>query len=284
MHRSLLVYNADVHESHHPRARVPPNAGIRVRCLCAFLMSSGIELVLSMARKRARRMAALPPERAGWPRLPSRKPVGFEKRFTALCSVCLAIAIPLSVYGQRGLPPREGIVNFGQVSDIIYRGAQPDAAAVKNLQRLGVKTIIDLRMPDQAVKAEAAEARANGLAYTNVPMRGLGRPSDTQVKTVLSLIEAGPAPVFIHCAHGCDRTGTIIACYRIRHDRWSPEAALKEARKYGLSPFERGMRRYIAAYEKSALAPDNSLTPFAEQRGLSSTAGQATPVADAGRY
>ena len=32
-------------------------------------------------------------------------------------------------------------------------------------------------MPDDAWKQEAAEAQANGIFYTNVPMRGLGRPA-----------------------------------------------------------------------------------------------------------
>src|SRR5215467_7875785 len=46
------------------------------------------------------------------------------------------------VSADRGLPPQEGIINFGRINTTIYRGAQPDAAAVKNLAKMGIKSII----------------------------------------------------------------------------------------------------------------------------------------------
>ncbi len=150
--------------------------------------------------------------------------------------------------GERGVPAQQGILNFGKVSEGVYRGAQPDAASLKNLQQLGVKTIISLHLPKEAWKAEAAEAAANGIVYTNVPLRGLGRPTEQQVKDVLALLESSPFPVFVHCVHGCDRTGTIVACYRIQHDGWKGEAALQEAKKYGLSWAERGMKKFILEF------------------------------------
>ena len=153
---------------------------------------------------------------------------------------------------ERGVPASEGIINFCKVNDRLYRGAQPDATGIKNLARLGVKTIINLRTANDVWKAEEAEARTSGITYTNVPLRGLGRPTDAQAATLLALIETLPAPVFIHCQHGCDRTGTIIACYRIKYDSWSSQLALEEARKYGLSALERGMRKFILAFGNAA--------------------------------
>ena len=162
----------------------------------------------------------------------------------------LPLIATLCTAGERGLPPSEGIGNFGKVNDRLYRGAQPDAAGVKNLARLGIKSIINLRMANDVWKAEVTEARANGITYTNVPLKGVGRPTHSQVATLLALIENLPSPVFVHCEHGCDRTGTIIACYRIRSDRWSNDAALAEARKYGLSKLERGMINYVREFGK----------------------------------
>src|SRR2546421_4075115 len=60
----------------------------------------------------------------------------------------------------RGLPVQEGILNYGKVSDSLYRGAQPDSAGLKSLKRLGVKMIVNLRMPGDGWKEEAAEAQA----------------------------------------------------------------------------------------------------------------------------
>ena len=170
---------------------------------------------------------------------------------SVLCSG-LIMACAISSAGQRGLPAQQGIVNFAKVSDGLYRGAQPDTVAVSNLQKLGVRTIIDLRMPNRVRKAEETEARGQGLAYTNVPMHGLGRPGDEQVRNVLSLIENLPGPVFIHCEYGCDRTGTVVACYRIKHDKWSPKVALQEAARHGMYWFERGMKSFVVDYAKAA--------------------------------
>jgi protein tyrosine/serine phosphatase len=157
-------------------------------------------------------------------------------------------AFVLRSVADRGVPPSEGITNFGKVSDMLYRGAQPDEAGIEHLKALGVKLIINLRVPRAALKAEPLEAASNGITYTNLPLAGFGRPSDADVLKILALIESSPGPIFIHCEHGCDRTGTIIACYRIHHDHWSADEAMREADKYGLSRFERGMRHCITGF------------------------------------
>src|SRR6476660_1262411 len=173
--------------------------------------------------------------------------------------LCCVMAASLCFVGTqltraRGVPASEGIVNFGKVSEVLYRGAQPDDAGLESLKRLGVKTIINLRMENDCWKVESAKALSHGILYTNVPLRGLGRPTDDQVKTVLGLIDSLPGPVFIHCQHGCDRTGTLVACYRMKHDLWTVEKAVVEANHYGLSIFERGMKRFIQDFGKLAIA------------------------------
>jgi protein tyrosine/serine phosphatase len=156
------------------------------------------------------------------------------------------------VAGTRGLPEKDGIGNFGQVDEVLYRGAQPDEVAIQSLKRLGVKTIVDLRTGTNMSKREAAAAQANGIVYTNVPFKGTSRPTDEQINRVLALIQTSAGPVFVHCQHGCDRTGTVIACYRIQHDGWSTEVALQEANQYGMSKLERGMRAYVIDFGKRA--------------------------------
>ena len=47
----------------------------------------------------------------------------------------------------RGLPSTDQIPNFGEVDARLYRSAQPTPAALVRLAQLGVKTIINLRMP-----------------------------------------------------------------------------------------------------------------------------------------
>jgi protein tyrosine/serine phosphatase len=87
-------------------------------------------------------------------------------------------------------------------------------------------------------------------------MQRVGRPTDAQVEHALRLInDPTLQPVFVHCKRGADRTGTVIACYRIRHDGWTAEAAMTEAKGYGLSMFESGMKNYIKEFARRAVAP-----------------------------
>jgi tyrosine-protein phosphatase SIW14 len=174
------------------------------------------------------------------------------KSWVAWLGVLLLAGMQLAWGGQRGLPRTNGILNFGKVDERLYRGAQPDAAGVSSLKGLGVKMIINLRMSGDVWKAEAAEAMANGIIYTNMPMKGYGRPKTMQIREVLKTIERCPFPVFVHCEHGCDRTGTIIACYRIQHDRWSSARALEEAKRFGLSKLEWSMRKFILQFEDAS--------------------------------
>ncbi|HEX8185228.1 MAG TPA: dual specificity protein phosphatase family protein [Blastocatellia bacterium] len=139
--------------------------------------------------------------------------------------------------------------NFHKVNERLYRGAQPKSGGVKKLSELGIKTIINLRGIDDQTRAEESEAKAAGVSYFNIPMPGLSRPTPEQVSRVMAIIEAEENwPVFIHCKRGSDRTGTIIALYRITHDDWTANQAMSEAKSFGLSWVEFGMKDYISDY------------------------------------
>jgi len=136
--------------------------------------------------------------------------------------------------------------NFHQVNPQLYRGAQPKADGLQRLKALGVKTIVNLRGKDEHTGAESAEAQSLGLLYYNVSLPEFASPKDAEVQRVLDIINtAANQPVFVHCRHGEDRTGTIIACYRISHDGWTGVAAKKEAEQRGMSWTQVGMKRYI---------------------------------------
>lgn len=144
-----------------------------------------------------------------------------------------------------------GIPNFHQVNDHIYRGGQPSNEAWQGLAKLGVTTVIDLRRESEhQTGAEARAVQAAGMRYVNVPMNGIVAPTDEQIVKVLKMFESGP--VFVHCRRGADRTGTVVACYRMRHDGWDNEKAFKEAKSLGMSWMEVGMKRYIMAYQTPA--------------------------------
>ena len=112
--------------------------------------------------------------------------------------------------------------------------------------------IINLRTSNDLWSPEPVEAINNSILYTNIPFGGMGRPTEQERAQVFTIISYAPGPVFVHCEHGCDRTGTVVACYRIRHDGWDVQAALKEANHYGMSPLERGMRAYVSDFAREA--------------------------------
>jgi protein tyrosine/serine phosphatase len=159
----------------------------------------------------------------------------------------------ISVPGFAADTAPKGVANFHKVNDHIYRGAQPTADGFRSLSAMGVKTVIDLR-GDHSFQAEAQAVRAAGMRFVSFPMSGLAAPTNGLVTKVLTALDSGE-PVFVHCKEGKDRTGTVIACYRVAHDRWTNEKALEEAKSYGMHWFETAMRAYILAFQTPAAAP-----------------------------
>jgi protein tyrosine/serine phosphatase len=146
-------------------------------------------------------------------------------------------------------PNVKELPNLGRVNARLFRGGQPREGGIEKLAQLGVKTIINLRDDDERAKAEAVESRAAGLRYFNVPFKHLGRPTTGQLDQVLSLIDSKEnGVVFIHCRRGADRTGVVIAIYRMSRENWTYKDALAEAERFGLSFWQRGMRDYISDY------------------------------------
>jgi tyrosine-protein phosphatase SIW14 len=143
-----------------------------------------------------------------------------------------------------------GVPNFYQVNDHVYRGAQPTDEGWKSLATIGVKTVIDLRLQNEhPTQAEKLAVEAAGMHYINIPMNGLIAPTNEQISKVLGLLDSTTdGPVFIHCRRGADRTGTVIACYRVAHDHWQNKKALAEAKSAGMSWIEIGMKRYVQGY------------------------------------
>jgi tyrosine-protein phosphatase SIW14 len=151
--------------------------------------------------------------------------------------------------------PAAHVRNFDKVNDQIYRGGDPTAVGLTELGAMGVKIDLDLRETGEATKTEQDEAEKLGIKYVNIPMKPFSAPTEDQMQRALALLrETKSAPIFVHCRRGKDRTGAVIACYRIQHDGWSNEQALDEARKHGMSFTERAMQSYVLHFKPVAIA------------------------------
>jgi tyrosine-protein phosphatase SIW14 len=139
--------------------------------------------------------------------------------------------------------------NLHQVDQKVYRGAQPTDAGFQTLAKMGVRTIIDLRGPEHSESHEKQVVEAAGMRYVSIPMKGMIEPSENQISGALTVMNNPDAgPVFVHCRRGADRTGAVVACYRISHDAWDAIHALREAKADGMSVFEAALRRYVVRY------------------------------------
>jgi protein tyrosine/serine phosphatase len=140
-----------------------------------------------------------------------------------------------------------GLPNFYKVNDGLYRGAQPTAEGIKELEKLGVKTIVNLRSShsDKGILGNAS------LAYTSIPTSAWDVREEDIVRFLQIVTDEKRQPVFVHCQHGADRTGVMCAAYRVVIDGWSKQQALDEMTNggFGFHPIWRSLPKVIQSLD-----------------------------------
>jgi tyrosine-protein phosphatase SIW14 len=170
----------------------------------------------------------------------------FRHALSARALVLAPVLLAVSAYAQQA---PVGVGNFHMVNEHLCRGAQPTDEGFKNLAKMGVKTIVDLREADSRSLAEKKVVEAAGMKYVNIPLYGMQAPPAASVAKALAIFNDKQAgTVFVHCRRGADRTGTIVACYRVSHDGWDNTKALSEAKSFGMAWIERAMQHYVRDY------------------------------------
>jgi protein tyrosine phosphatase (PTP) superfamily phosphohydrolase (DUF442 family) len=120
---------------------------------------------------------------------------------------------------------RPGLLNLHKVAYGLYRGAQPTADGIKELERLGIKTIINLRSSHSDRKIVSGSR----IAVETVPLKAWSDPTEDDVARFLRIVtDKNRQPVFVHCEHGADRTGTMCAVYRVVVQDWTKRQATDE--------------------------------------------------------
>jgi protein tyrosine phosphatase (PTP) superfamily phosphohydrolase (DUF442 family) len=155
-----------------------------------------------------------------------------------------------------------GINNFSQVDEHVYRGAQPTLEGFRYLAKIGVETVVDLREGGERASGEELLVTSLGMKYVNVPMTGLTPPTKAEITRILVMLEDAKAgAVFVHCMRGADRTGAVIAAYRIDHAHWDNSRALKEAMTFGMGFYQFPRQKFIRKFQPllSMEAPKSSI-------------------------
>lgn len=140
-----------------------------------------------------------------------------------------------------------GLPNFHKVAEGLYRGAQPTPEGFRELRRLGVRTVVNLRAmhSDEDEIREAGEA--DGLRRERIHFNTWHAEHEDVVRFLRIVTDREKQPVFFHCQHGADRTGTMCAVYRVVVQGWSKEDALREMREggYGFHPIWQNLVDYF---------------------------------------
>jgi tyrosine-protein phosphatase SIW14 len=171
--------------------------------------------------------------------------------FSLLVSFSLFL-IGFSINGQtvdsRSLP------NFHKVNEKLYRGAEPTKEGIDELKKLGIKTVIDMGNGVEDSREERGWVEAAGMKYVNIHLHNWLKSDPDDIDAILKEVEAsGNHPVFLHCKRGKDRTGTVMAIYRMKNDGWLPKQALDEAKKYGLGWHQFWMKDFVNDYYRDRI-------------------------------
>ena len=143
-------------------------------------------------------------------------------------------AVPLEM---KGLP------NLHRVTPTLYRSAQPDETSGEALQKLGIKTVLSFRKRDK----DEPLHKTPGITFKRYPLHTW----DIEEKDILAVLRIlnDPAnqPILVHCTHGADRTGLMMASYRMIVQNWSKETAIAEMKQgeYGYHVIWKNIERRI---------------------------------------
>jgi len=178
-------------------------------------------------------------------------------KYSAAAAIAL-IAICVSNYAQIA-PDTRLLPNFFKVNERLYRGGQPKDAGFAELKKLGVMTVVDLRDNDDNALKEKALVEKAGMRFINFPLDNWARPDTKDIEKIIAEINnAADQPVFVHCKRGSDRTGTVIAVYRMTYDGWDAKRAGDEAERFGIGWWQFAMRDFINDYYRDRVLPKSA--------------------------
>jgi tyrosine-protein phosphatase SIW14 len=119
------------------------------------------------------------------------------------------------------------LTNLYKVDEGIFRCEQPDQKSFQELADLGIKSVLNLRNKH----SDSLFLQDSPLNCFKVNMEAKDIADDEMIQALKALRDA-PKPIVVHCKHGADRTGAVIAMYRIVFQDWTKEKAIGEL-KYG---------------------------------------------------
>src|SRR6202790_4055568 len=138
-----------------------------------------------------------------------------------------------SVPGKSGMIIDKNLIpDFDEVTPTLYRGAQPKEHGFEALAKMGFQIVVDLRGDRDSEREEVTRL---GMQYISMHWQ-CSFPKDSVFADFITLIRSNPGKkIFVHCRVGDDRTGMMVAAYRMAEEGWSAERAREEMNAFGFS-------------------------------------------------
>jgi protein tyrosine/serine phosphatase len=173
-----------------------------------------------------------------------------------VASVVISFSLLFVFFESHGQPvDSRSLPNFAKVNDKLYRGAEPKKEGIPELKALGIKTVIDMGHGVEDSKEERGWVESQGMKYVNIHLHNWLKSKPEDIDAILKEVEsAGNQPVFLHCQRGSDRTGTVVAVYRMKNDGWLPKQALDEAKTFGMGWCQFWMKDFVYDYYRDRIA------------------------------
>ena len=132
----------------------------------------------------------------------------------------------------RIIPQHKDLPNYAEVTTTLYRGGQPSTVGFRSLAKKGINIVVELR---GSRDSERRTVNHLGMQYVPMPWK-CSFPKDKVFAQFLRLLRDNPGKkIFVHCRLGDDRTGMMVASYRMAREGWSAERAEKEMEKFGFN-------------------------------------------------
>lgn len=151
-------------------------------------------------------------------------------------------ATPVAQGDACSAPLTPAIANSCVVAkDVLWRGAKPDAAGASALVTLGVRSVVNLELLHDDLDAfrssRPAIDRPHRIDYFRVrewEPNVVVAPAllDTHIAEFIAIVRTQAKPIYVHCRSGQNRTGVMVAAYRILEEGASIDAAIAEMGKY----------------------------------------------------
>jgi tyrosine-protein phosphatase SIW14 len=124
---------------------------------------------------------------------------------------------------------------YTQVTPTIWRGPRPEGEDFDEINKR-FKYVLSLEgiKEDEKEKIQfkpSIKLISYPISFSEIYFTGLNQSSFDILLGTLSLYSIDPT--LVHCQHGEDRTGLVIAAYRVRYQGWTKETAMEEALKLG---------------------------------------------------